>query len=721
MSGGPGSTIPYMQTPVLSFDVRRRRASTGNAAAPTETPGVNVPENADASEQRRVLDALPVLVFLERAGTIVFANSEARQMLGLAEGEWVPRPVEEVLWGLFPGTAEPQTLLTATRQGSPFHATLAARSGRLFPVEGTYSLLDPELREAVIVAHPGGRERAPKTRLMQDVLASLPEAVAIEHGNHLLYTNPAFARMFGVDADEVSGNLRDLIVPETRLNEHATLLKAVDEQGSATMETVRATKAGELVDVSLQIAPLLVNGARVGYVHTFRDIGDRKETEAKLQYDAMHDVLTGLPNRALFLDRLKLALSRRARRADHSCGVLYLDLDRFKEINDALGHAAGDALLKGVAERLTAVLRPQDSAARLGGDEFAVLVESIFAIGDLETVAHRILGEMERPFEIFGRTIQAGASIGAAMAGPAHTAPEMLMREADLAMYRSKQAGGARLEVYDRHLEVAVNSQQERERELRTILERRLFEFRLQPIFRLADGVLEGLETSLCWRRPDGAVEDFRELMETAEDTGLSIALGRETLEAACRQLRAWQDALGQSCPYLTVNLTARQFYHADLLMQLSRAVAGSAADPTRLVLEVPESALNEDPDAAIATLQRVVDANVRVAMDAFGSSLAPLNHLLRLPLDMVKLDRKLTPTAASTGRHQAVLDALIRLGRSLGVHVVADGIESEAEISALLQMGCISGQGRLLSEPLPPEQALQLARTRAVARAPGF
>ena len=165
-------------------------------------------------------------IFLEQAGKIVFANTEARQMLGLAEGEWVTRPVEDVLWGLFPGTAEPQTLLTGTRKGSPFHATMPAKDGTLLPVEGTYSILDADQREAVIVAHPGGRERAPKSQLMEDVLASIPEAVAIEHGNHMLYTNPAFTQMFGYTAEEASGgSLRELIVPETRLTEHATLEK----------------------------------------------------------------------------------------------------------------------------------------------------------------------------------------------------------------------------------------------------------------------------------------------------------------------------------------------------------------------------------------------------------------------------------------------------------------------------------------------------------------
>lgn len=413
---------------------------------------MNLPQSADSAGQREILDALPVLVFLERAGRIVFANAEARQMLGHAESEWLPRPIEEVIWGLFPGTAEPQTLLTGTRRGNPFHATLPARNGRLLPVEGTYSIINAELRESVIVAHPGGRERAPKTRLMEDVLASIPEAVAIEHGNHVLYTNPSFTRMFGYSAEEAAGgSLSELIVPETRMAEHAMLAKGVNEQGRMLMETVRRSKSGELVNVHLQAAPLLVDGARVGYVFTFRDIGERKEIDATVAHDAMHDVLTGLPNRALFVDRVNLALSRRARRPERTCGVLYLDMDLFKEINDALGHAAGDVLLNSVAERLRGYLRPQDSAARLGGDTFAVLVEDIISAKDLESIAERLSREMARPFDLFGHLIQSGASIGVVMAEPEHTLSELLIRDAEHAMCCSKQSGGGRYEIFGKH------------------------------------------------------------------------------------------------------------------------------------------------------------------------------------------------------------------------------------------------------------------------------
>jgi len=691
-------------------------------AKPKEAIRLNLSKNANPDAQREVLDGLPVLVFLEREGKIVFANAEARRSLGLTEGDWSPRPVEEVLWGLFPGTAEPQTLLTGTEHSSPFHATLPDKDGRLIPVEGTYSILHPELREAVIVAHPSERERAPRSRLMEDVLASLPEGVAIEHQNHVLYANPAFTRMFGYNAEEASGgSLRELIVPETRLNENASLLKAVDDHGFATAETVRSNKAGELVDVSLQIAPLLVDGARLGYVFTFRDIGEHKETEKKLEHDAMHDVLTGLPNRALFLDHVNLSLNRRLRDPGLGCGVLYVDLDEFKQVNDSLGHAAGDALLIAVASRLRACLRPQDSAARLGGDEFAVLVESIVSPSDLEMVASRVLQELERPFEIFGRDVRAGASIGAAVAGLDHTSSDLLLRDADVAMYRAKQAGGGRYEIFDKHLEISITAHQERERELRTAVNKRQFVFQYQPIYRLVGGLIEGFELLLSLRRADGSVDNFSDLTAVAEDSTLSSLMVREALDAACAELRVLSDRLPEQELILTVNLTHRQLYHPDLIAQLMKALAASGADPSRLFFEAPESTFNEDPDAAVAILQRLADWQVRVAIDDFGGSLAPLNHLVHLPVGMVKLAPRLTAAALSSGRQLAVLDSLIRLCNTLGLQIVAQGIETAQQLAALSRMGCALGQGPLFSAPLDAERALALAESGFWAVTPGF
>jgi len=454
-----------------------------------------------------------------------------------------------------------------------------------------------------------------------------------------------------------------------------------------------------------------VNGEQAGYVLAFRDIGERKRTEAKLQHDALHDALTGLPNRALFLDRLSLAFTRRSRSRGQNCGVLFLDLDRFKEINDTFGHAAGDALLIAVAERLRGALRPQDTAARLGGDEFAILVENILSVPDIEHVANRVLRAMEHTFEVCGHTIHAGASIGVAIAAPDHAAPELLIRDADFAMYRAKQDGGGRFELFDKQLEVQVASLQEQERELRQVLEKRLFEIWYQPIFRLKTGKLEGFESVLCWQRADGSVANLSDLLPMAEETGLSIGLGRETVEAVCKQLKIWADVLPGNRLTLTINLTQRQFYLPDLITHVKKTLAASGADPARLLFEVEESALSENPAAALAIFERLLGCNVRLAVDNFGSGLAPLNHLVRLPIDVLKLDPGLTPSATQTGSQVAVLEALIQLGLKLGVQVVAQGIESPEQLDALIRMGCELGQGPLLSPALQPSQAQELAQ----------
>jgi Amt family ammonium transporter len=686
-------------------------ATHSSGAASAETARLNLTENSDSLQQQEILDALPVLVFLERAGKVVYANAEARNLLGHTESDWVARPVEEVLWGLFPGTAEPLTQLIGTRKGSPFHATVPARSGRLLPVEGTYSLLNPELRESVIVAHPSGRERAPKSRLMEDVLASIPEAVVIVHGSHVLYTNPAFTEMFGYTGEEASGeNLTELIVPETRRHEVAMLEKQVDIEGRLSTETVRMNKAGELLDVSLVAGPLRVDGGKVGYVLSLRDISERKEREKKVSHDALYDVLTGLPNRSLFMDRLGFALARRSRRKDQSCGVLLVDLDRFREIREALGEAAAEGLLVAVAERLRTALRPQDSVSRVGSDEFAILVENILEPGDLEIVASRVLTEIERPYEIFGNIVKASASVGVAMAGAEHTAAETLVRDADFALARARQEGGGGFEIFDKNLEPPVRTEREPERELRRVMEKRQFEIWYQPIYRLESGKLEGFESLLRLRRSDGSVESFREMLSVAEATGLSISLGRETLHTVCRQLRVWNEGQQHDGLTLTVNATHRQFYHPELIEQIIKALAAHPVDPSKLIIEVAETTLNENMDAALGILERISALNVKLAVDNFGESLAPMNYLVRLPIEMVKMAPRLTAAAASDDPSRAVAESIIRLGHSLGVQVVAQGIETNEQLEALSRMGCEFGQGHLLSYALEPARATQLA-----------
>lgn len=692
-------------------DVTGGGASHVLGAKLTEESNLNLTENSDSHQQQEILDALPVLVFLERAGQVVYANSEARNLLGHTEGDWLSRPVEEVLWGLFPGTAEPLTQLIGTRKGNPFHAMVPARNGRLLPVEGTYSLLNSELRESVIVAHASSRERAPKSRLMEDVLASIPEAVVIVHGSHVLYTNPAFTEMFGYTSEEASGaSLTELIVPETRRHEVALYEKQVDIDGRLATDTVRMNKAGELLDVSLVAGPLRVDGGKVGYVLSFRDITEQKERDNKVSHDALYDVLTGLPNRSLFMDRLGFALTRRSRRKDQSCGVLVVDLDRFKEIRDALGEAAAEGLLQAVGDRLRTSLRPQDSVSRVGAEVFAILVENILEPGDMEIVASRVLHEIERPFEVFGNLLKASASVGVALASAEHTTGDLLMRDADFALTRAQQEGGGGFEIFDKNLEPLARTKRVPERELRRVMEKRQFEVWYQPIYRLENGKLEGFESLLRLRRSDGSVESFREMLSLAEATGVSISLGRETLHTVCRQLKAWNEGRQRDGLTLTVNATHRQFYHPELIDQISKALAANSVDPMMLVLEVSETTLNENMDAALGILERISALNVRLAVDNFGESLAPINYLVRLPIDMVKMAPRLTAAVVSNGPSRAVAESIIGLGHSLGVHVVAQGIETNEQLEALGRMGCEFGQGHLLSYALEPARATQLA-----------
>jgi diguanylate cyclase (GGDEF)-like protein len=387
--------------------------------------------------------------------------------------------------------------------------------------------------------------------------------------------------------------------------------------------------------------------------------------------------------------------------------VLFLDLDRFKDLNDTRGHEAGDALLIAVAQRLRGTLRPQDSAARLGGDEFALLIENVSHMRDLDIVASRVSSEMERPFEILGHTFQAGASIGVAMAGPDHTRPELLIRDADFAMYRAKQKGGGRYEIFDKDLEMDVTSQRDLERELRDVLKKRQLELWYEPICRLQDGRIEGFESSLRWRREDGVIANFSDLLPVAEDTGLSISMGRDTLETVCRQLRKWTDEMPNRDLTLTVNVTQRQFYHMAMVPQVKAALLLSGADPSRLLIEVSENTVNENPEAARVLLQRLLDCKVRIALDDFGSSLAPMNYLVHLPIHVLKLSPRLTAASDSTGRELLLLESLIHLGRSLEMQVVAQGVQTARQLDALCRMGCELGQGDLFSGALESREAI--------------
>jgi EAL domain-containing protein (putative c-di-GMP-specific phosphodiesterase class I) len=320
-----------------------------------------------------------------------------------------------------------------------------------------------------------------------------------------------------------------------------------------------------------------------------------------------------------------------------------------------------------------------------------------------------VLQEIERPYEIFGNVVKASASVGVAIAGAEHTRAETLMRDADFAMALARQDGGGGFEIFDKNLEPPSKTKREPERELRRVMEKRQFEVWYQPIYRLESGKLEGFESLLRLRRSDGSVGSFRAMLSVAEATGLSISLGRETMLTVCRQLRAWNEGQSQEGLTVTLNATHRQFYHPELIEQIAKALAAHPVDPSKLIFEVAETTLNENMDAALGILERIAALNVRLAVDNFGESLAPMNYLVRLPIEIVKMAPRLT-SAASNDPSRAVAESIIGLGHSLGVQVVAQGIETTEQLEALCRMGCEFGQGHLLSYALEPARATQLA-----------
>ncbi len=535
--------------------------------------------------------------------------------------------------------------------------------------------------------------------LLAGALSSLPEAIVLSRGTRVLYVNREFTRLFGYTFEEARGrDIVELVVPPSRIGESEILRQAANAEGRSSMETQRQTKSGELVDVSLVIAPLIEAGEHVGLCLSYRDLSNNKAMEARLQHLALHDPLTGLPNRALFLDRLKLAMARRIRRSDQGCAVMFLDLDKFKEINDTLGHESGDRVLTEVANRLTALLRPQDTAARMGGDEFAVLLDHVHTIEDIQVVAERIHKEFQRPFELQSQVRPVGVSIGVALCGKEHKQPADLLRDADFAMYRAKHQGGARYEVFDRYMQIDINAQQARERELRRVLEQREFALWYQPIYRLGEGSLAGFESLLRLRRGDGGFESFRELLALADSAGQFMTIHQETMAASLSQMREWLQLWPGSMFTLSLNLSARQFYHPELLTLVGGALEKTKLDPGRLIFEVPEAAINESPEAAAQILERLTERGVGAAIDNFGSSLAPLNYLLNLPVSQCKLDPQLVASVGENGRPSRVLRAVVSLASSLGLEVVAQGVETVGQLEALRAMGCGLAQGFLFA-----------------------
>ena len=449
-----------------------------------------------------------------------------------------------------------------------------------------------------------------------------------------------------------------------------------------------------------------------GIVVKSRDVTERRELEEQLRHQAFHDPLTGLPNRALFSDRLEQALARTSRGEDY-VAVLFIDLDNFKLINDSLGHRMGDQLLVAVAERLEGCLRPEDKVARLGGDEFAVMLEGVTDESHVTRAAVRIAKELKPPFVLDQREVFITPSIGIALSASAKDRPEDLLRLADMEMYRAKSNGwfysvGTDLRNTNRALK-----RLELEGDLRRAIEREEFRICYQPEILLEDSKIFGMEALVRWEHPQRGPLLPSEFVPVAEETGLIFPLGKLVLESACRRAKQWREQCPRaSGPVVWVNLSARQFQRPDLVDEVAEALRKTGLHPSGLGLEITEGLAMGDAQATNATLRELAALGVRLAIDDFGTGYSSLSYLRRFPVDLLKIDRSLVEELDEDPEDSVILSAMIALSKELGPRAVAEGVETVKQLARLRKMGCEMAQGNYFSELLLGETASVLLAT---------
>jgi diguanylate cyclase (GGDEF)-like protein/PAS domain S-box-containing protein len=554
------------------------------------------------------------------------------------------------------------------------------------------------------------RERR-ATEIVESRYASLIENAAdviliVDADGSLRFASPAFERTFGLRPDMVAGrNLIDLWSGGEReeLAQFLALVAATPAGPVGPVE-LRVDSGGARYTLEMVGSNLTADPAVRGLALNLRDVSERKALEEQLRELAFHDPLTRLANRNLFRDRVEhaLALARRARR---HVAVMFLDLDDFKNINDTLGHDAGDRLLQAVAQRLVGTMRTTDTVARLAGDEFAVLLEGIDSREDVERPAAIVVEALGAPYPLGGGEVEVCTSVGVALSTPESLADELLSN-ADIAMYCAKAAGKDRYVVFEPQMQEALRERLRLEADISHALEYGEFLLEYQAVLDLRTRCLVGVEALARWRHPERGVLAPRQFIPLAEESGHIIELGRWVLQTACRDWRRWCDGVaGGQALHVAINVSGRHLQQGDLVRDVARALRHSGLEPGRLVIELTESTMMHNTEANLARLGELKALGVRLAIDDFGTGYSSLSYLHRFPIDILKIDRSFVGRLVTEGDGPELARAVVRLGETLGLDTVAEGIESEAQASALVELGCVAGQGFLFAEPTSLER----------------
>jgi len=609
------------------------------------------------------------------------------------------------------GCGAPMILLTGQGDDAvDVEAMKAGASDYLVKGQIESSLLGRSIRYAIERAQALRALRETEERYQRLVELS-PDAIIVHANARIRFVNGAGVKLLGAagTAQVLGKPITDFVRNDRRENVERRIHQTVKEETELPFVEEKLRRLdGKEVYVEVAAVPFVYEGEAAVQV-VARDISRRKEIEERLIHDAFHDALTGLPNRVLFAEHLKLAVERAKRPKRYLFAVLFLDLDRFKNINDSLGHTVGDQLLIGIARRLEDCLRHIDTVARLGGDEFAVPLDGIEDSSDAVRVAERLQKALRQPLNLGGHEVFTSASIGIALSSTGYEQPEEVVRDADTAMYRAKALGKARHEIFDTEMHARAVTLLQLENDLRRAVERDEFCVYYQPIISLDGGGIYGFEALIRWQHPERGLVAPSQFITVAEETGLIIPMGRWVLREACRQMRQWQKQFPSVRSLtLSVNLSGKQLTQPDLVAQVEQILRESDFDPRLLQLEITESAVIENTRTVTEMLLQLRDLGLRLSMDDFGTGYSSLSYLHRFPINTIKIDRSFINSQES-GDENEIVRTIIMLARSMGMNVVAEGVETHDQLSYLKSLDCEYGQGFLFSRPVHAEAVEQM------------